>query len=82
MTSLLSLFLVTNNYPTYVQAKLRLEMENQRLEQQVKKSLEAREEEHDRQVNQLHKKIKSLQEQLDREYEEKSSAHRVQLETF
>ena len=58
---------------------MRLEIENQRLEQQLKKSVEAKEEEHDRQVNQLHKKVKSLEEQLDREYEEKSAAQRVRL---
>jgi myosin-18 len=52
-------------------------MENQRLEQQVKKGAETREEEHDRHVNQLNKKIKLLEEQLDREYEEKSAAQRA-----
>ena len=57
-------------------------MENQRLEQQVKKSVEAREEEHDRQVNQLNKKIKLLEEQLDREYEDKSAAQRVRLSLY
>ena len=56
-------------------------MENQRLGQSSRRELDAKDEEHERQIGQLQKKVKGLEEQIEHEYEEKSAALKVKIDS-